>query len=379
MTELSPTQTDTLSRRIADETDTCGAITFERFMELALYDSDFGYYTAGKARMGRKGDFYTSPSAHGAFGQTLAGLAGILRKKIGADGMTFVEAGGGGGRLAVDILSALEETDPASYEAVEYVLVDRSPQEKCEAADRHGNFRRVKSFSEIGKPVCGIIFSNELFDALPFHRLVFRNGEIAEIFVSRGGDGFTETEAAPSDGELVSYFDRCGGAQNMGFAEGQKFEVSLKAGEMMKQMAQTLERGLILTIDYGFQTDELFSPDRRNGTFKCVSGHTINESPYENIGGQDITAHVDFGNLEKTGQGSGLATLKYTTQGQFLVDWGIMDTAARSPEQIHAIKTLFMPGTMGDSFRVLMQTKNAPELAQGFYPESPFRISFGVD
>lgn len=360
-----------LRGRIEREIDGRGGVTFERFMERALYEPELGYY-AGGLRIGKEGDFYTAPSAHRAFGETIARVVSALRRRLGTAGI--VEAGGGDGTLANDILSALARTDPETYARVKYTLVDRCEPERC-AARGHGNFRRVKSFDEAGRAE-GMILSNELFDALPFHRLVFRGGKMREIMVSRG---FSETEGEPSNPDLEKYFDRCGGVGNMGFCEGQRFEVCLGAAEIIKRMAQILKRGIILTVDYGFRTGELYSPDRKNGTFKCVSGHRINESPYENIGGRDITAHVDFGNLEHEGAAAGLDTLKYTTQGQFLVDWGIMETAEKNPGEIAAIKNLFMPGMMGGGFRALMQIKNAPELKEGFYPESPLRISFGVD
>ena len=364
---------DNLRGRIEGEIGGRGAVTFERFMERALYEPETGYYSRAP-RIGKEGDFYTGPAAHRAFGETVARVATALKKRLGmAD---IVEAGGGDGTFANDILSALARADPETYNCVKYTLIDRCEPEVC-AARGHRNFRRVKSFDEAGR-IEGMVFSNELFDAIPFHRLVFRGGRIREIMVSRG---FRETEGELSDPALAAYFDRCGGVGKMGFAEGQRFEVCLAAAEMVKRMAQTLKKGLILTIDYGFRTDELYSPDRKEGTFKCVSGHRISESPYENIGEQDITAHVDFGNLEYEGEKAGLETLKYTTQGQFLIDWGIMEIAEKNPDEIAAIKNLFMPGMMGDSFRALMQIKNAPELKikKGFYPESPMRISFGVD
>lgn len=365
-----------LSRRIAEEISGGGPVTFERFIEHALYDPESGYYASGAAKIGKKGDFYTSPTAHRAFGETLARFIGRMRERIGPRGsggkFTVLEVGGGNGRLALDILSALAETD------VEYILVDPCGAQRCAASGRHANFRRAGSLSDIKEPVTGIILSNELFDAVPFNRLAFSGGRITETFVSVEGNRFAETEGAVSTERLVRYFDRCGGAGGMGFADGQRFEVSLGAGKMLEQMAGILEKGAVLTIDYGFETEELFSPARRAGSFKCVSGHRISESPFENIGKRDITAHVDFGNLKAAGAGSGLETLKYTTQGQFLVDWGITEIAERNPDDILAIKNLFMPGMMGDGFRVLLQTKNAGELKEGFYPDSPFRISFGI-
>lgn len=371
MTQTNPDTSLELRSRIENEIERLGAITFARFMERALYEPELGYYACG-GRVGKRGDFYTSPSVHRAFGHTIARIASTIRARLGkAD---IIEAGGGDGVLANDILSALARTDPKAYEDTSYTLIDRCGASVC-IAPEHKNLRRTGSFNEV-ETVTGLILSNELFDAIPFHRLVFKKGEIREIFVS---GGFEDKERESSSPELAAYFDRCGGVGAMGFREGQAFEVCTGAAQMIGFMAQKLEKGVVLTIDYGFLTDEIFSPDRMAGTFKCVSGHRIVQSPYENIGQQDITAHVDFGNLESAGEVSGLAKLRYTTQGQFLIDWGIMEELEKKPDEAGAIKNLFMPSMMGNSFRALMQIKNAPELEEGFYPESPLRISFGVD
>ncbi len=380
MTKQTPrNMTNNLSRLIAEDVKKQGAITFERFMDIALYHEELGYYSSGRAQIGKKGDFYTSPAVGSSFGKTLARVVSRLKKLMERQNcITVLEVGGGQGWLAFDILSELARTDPETYGLVEYILLDRCNPQQCAVTGKHKNFRRVKNFDEIVAPLTGIILSNELFDAIPFHRLIFRNGEIREIFVSCGEYGFVETEAAPSSGKLAEYFDRCGGVEKMGFVEGQQFEVCPGAAKLLKQMADAMKKGIILTIDYGLRTEELFSPERYNGTFKCLSEHKISESPYQKIGEQDITAHVDFGNLESTGEASGLATLKYTTQGQFLLDWGIMKIAERNLQEIPAIKNLFMPSMMGNRFRALMQVKNSDELKESFYPESPLKISFGL-
>jgi SAM-dependent MidA family methyltransferase len=201
-----------------------------------------------------------------------------------------------------------------------------------------------------------------------------------EIFVTLRNGEFTETYDEPSTKELHKYFDGYG----INFLEGQEAEVNLNAAGWLAEAGRVLKRGLILTIDYGFLAPSLYSPERMSGTYKCMYMHNLNDEPYVNIGRQDITAHVDFSNLIRSGEALGLHTVKYTPQGQFLIDWGVLgimeresgNTDAPGHGRNMAIKNLFLPGSMGSSFKVLLQSKNID--AEDFYPESPFKLSFGI-
>jgi SAM-dependent MidA family methyltransferase len=170
----------------------------------------------------------------------------------------------------------------------------------------------------------------------------------------------------------------------MDFRDGQEFEINLRSKKFLTKINSILSKGLLLTIDYGYLSDELFSPERMKGTYKCLYKHTINETPYVNPGSQDITAHVDFGNLIRVGETLGFSRIIYTTQGQFLLDWGILEMIAENEEgefsehEIQSIKNLFLPGLMGDKFKVLIQGKNFQDAFNNFYPESPLKISFKV-
>ena len=169
--------------------------------------------------------------------------------------------------------------------------------------------------------------------------------------------------------------------------EGQEIEINLNAKKWLLNVSRILRMGFVVTIDYGFKAFELFDPIRTKGTYMCFYKHGANENPYAHIGEQDITAHVDFTNLVLTGKDLELETVKYVTQGQFLIDWGILDILERSSlrnkadelscqKDFLAIKNLFLPDLMGGRFKVLIQAQNLKNKIRTFYPESPLKINF---
>lgn len=360
-------------------------LTFAEYMDLALYHPELGYYTSGEARIGKHGDYYTSPSVDPAFGEVLAGFVSKSACLTGGERFLIIEFGGGKGALASDILSSLERHHPELYDKAEYLIMEKretalsgTDNPPVKHAPKIRFAARAADFDPGG--AYGVILSNELVDALPFHRVVFSGGSMKEIYVTLRNGEFTEIHDEPSTEELPQYFDGYG----ISFHEGQEAEVNLNAAGWIAGAGRMLKKGLILTIDYGLLAPALYSPERMKGTYKCMHMHTLNEKPYINIGGQDITAHVDFSNLIRSGEALGMRTVKYTTQGQFLIDWGVLDIMASEPEYADApghirnrsIKNLFLPGSMGSSFKVLLQSKNIE--AEGFYPVSPFKLSFGI-
>lgn len=359
-----------------------GPITFARFMELALYHPEYGYYSGGRARIGKEGDYYTSPSVHPAFGEVIGRFIRRAWDLVGTDDFTVVEIGAGKGFLALDILDSIKRKDPEFYGVLCYSILELVPrmreEERIILREHLSNVKWIDSLSSL-EPVTGVFISNELVDSFPFHRAVFKDGRMFEIFVTLRDDGFIEVLGEPSSPDLKAYFD----GYDLGFKDGQEVEINLMAREWLLEVARSLYRGLVLTIDYGFLAPELYSPVRMKGTFRCFHKHTVNENPYLHIGEQDITAHVDFSNLIRIGESIGLNTIRYTTQGQFLVDWGILDIMERysnsdiaSQRSRLAIKNLFLPELMGDRFKVLIQEKGLGDKAKTIYPESHFRISF---
>lgn len=378
--------TEIIKLRIKDE----GPITFAEFMELALYHPNHGYYSSDRSKIGKEGDFYTSPHVHKAFGVVIGNFILKSFDLIDEENLSIIELGAGKGLLALDVLNHIKTNNPEQYEQTTYYMVEHSSFSKNESKKILNNhLHKIKRFSSLSelesKQITGLVISNELFDALPFHRLKFSDGNLKEIFITLKDGDLTETTDKPSTQGLEEYF----GNIDTYFREDQEFEISLRAEEILNEIDRVLRKGFVLTIDYGYLNDELFSPERMKGTYKCIHNHSINEAPLINLGQQDITAHVDFSNLSRIGTTFNLNEVKYTTQGQFLIDWGILDlintdseenekTDNSSAKEIQAIKNLFLPELMGDKFKVLIQEKNLTNELKGFYPQSPFKISFKV-
>jgi SAM-dependent MidA family methyltransferase len=379
-----------LAEIIKSEIRAKGRLSFEDFMELALYHPEYGYYASGEERIGREGDFYTSPFVHASFGRTLAGFITKAWETINAPQNDVIEMGAGKGLLASDILNSVKEDRPDLYDRAEYIIVERNPHSRRQAEqslkNHEGKIRVLNTLDELNaNSFSGVVVSNELVDSFPFHRAMWTDGKLKEIYLTLEDDEFVEITDVPSTDRLTKYFD----SYDVSFNEGQQVEINLRAKKWIQKIGTILNKGFVLTIDYGHLAAELFGPERTRGTYKCIHKHQINESPYTDIGEQDITCHVDFSNLIRAGNSVGLDEVKYTTQGQFLIDWGIlelMESDASIPgisdigeeKKRAAIKTLFLPGQMGHSFKVLLQGKNLDPAKENFYPESPLKISFGV-
>ena len=367
-----------LENTIIKEIKEKGPITFENFMNIALYDKKNGYYSAGKAEIGKKGDFYTSPHVHTSFGEIIANF--ILKAKNYVDNkkFTIVEIGSGKGYLALDILNHIYSNSD-EYNNINYIIIEKNNAGLSEKLKKFKNkIKLYNDIDELSNIYDGIILSNELFDSLPFHKLVYTDNRLKEYFIDYVDGKFIEVVKDISDPEISTYMDR----YKLNFTDLKRLEVNLLAGRYFKKITGILNSGFILTIDYGFLSDELFSNEKPEGTYRCFYKHTINSDTYQNIGKQDITADVDFSNLILTGNKLGLETIKYTTQAQFLVDWGILDIFEKSlknnKKDSNAIKNLFLPSMMGNYFKVLIQMKNISDV-KGIYPDSQLKISFGIN
>lgn len=365
-----------------------GPITFANFMELALYEQEYGYYRSDGTRTGKEGDYYTSPCVHPAFGEIIGRFIHKAYKSLDIQEFTVIEMGAGKGYLALDVLESIKRDQPRFYNNLNYLIVESShsliEEEKTLLVDHLHKLRFLSSISDIeDDEVAGVVISNELIDSFPFHRLMYIKNDFQEIYVGLRNDEFSEILDTLSTGELKTYIER----YRLEFMEGQEVEINLNAKKWLLNVSRVLRKGFVVTIDYGFKATELFDPIRTKGTYMCFYKHGANENPYAHIGEQDITAHVDFSNLVLVGNDVQLETVKYTTQGQFLIDWGMLDILDRYnvknkadelsyQKGILAIKNLFLPDLMGGKFKVLIQAKNLKNLPTTFYPESPLRMSF---
>jgi len=356
-----------LLQRIAQQ----GRITFEDFMAACLYEPGLGYYTSPGRKVGAEGDFYTSISVHAAFGRVIAReLAQMWRCMGSPPAFTLVECGAGNGRLACDIMDYLAEREATLHGSLQLVLVEKEPS--LESAQREmlsAHVERITwlspdEFSSGRFTFSGCLYSNELIDALPVHRVVMNPEGLQEIYVTSQDGEFHEETGPLSTDAIKEYLARIA----VELHPGQQAEINLAAPDWLASASRALHKGFILTIDYGFPAAELFAPHRKRGTLLCYHRHQTEENPYIRLGSQDITSHVDFTTLMKCGEELGLHTEWFGEQYRFLLSSGIVEeieeierSSATDEHKLKlrlALKKLIMPeGGMGDTFRMLIQSK----------------------
>jgi SAM-dependent MidA family methyltransferase len=373
-------------------------ISFADYMDWVLYHPQLGYYSRHAQVIGSQGDFVTSPHLGADFGELLAvqmvQLWQILHRP---DPFHVVEMGAGQGLLAQDCLNYLAHHHPDCFQALTYIIIERSPaliaeqRQRLSAIARDGTVQ-WKTWEDIPpESLVGCCFSNELVDALPVHWVEKRQG-LQEVYVTVGD----ETAAVPtfqeqlgdlSSDRLRTYFDRLGiDLLGAAYPEGYRTEVNLAAQDWLSTVAQRLGRGYVLTIDYGYSAQRYYAPTRSGGTLQCYYRHAHHSDPYRYIGQQDLTAHVNVTDLERHGNIVGLSTLGVTQQGLFLMALGLGDrlAALSNPATVPDLQTLFqrraaLHGLMNPTglgkFTVLMQAKGLTEAEQrqpliGFTPPS---------
>lgn len=362
-----------LEALILQQIDDRGGISFADFMAQALYHPRYGYYMTPRERIGKKGDFFTSTSVHSLFGRLIARQIHQMWQLMGQGDFSLVEQGPGEGHLALDVLNALGEEFPEFYGRLTYLLVEVSPENRLRQRTilaPHLDRVRWCALEELSQ-IEGCILSNELVDAFAVHLVEKRDGRFFEVFIARKGDVLTEELRPLQNEEICKYFTLVG----IEPYEGNRAEVNLEAVRWMHRVGEVLSRGFVLTIDYGYPASELYAPVRRNGTLMGYCRHTANENPLQHIGCQDLTAHVDFTALERSGEQAGLETLWFGEQYRFLMGLGFLETLVAlqaqqsDPQKALALrltlKNLIMPEAgMGETFKVLVQGKavGAPEL-----------------
>ena len=369
--------TPNLQTIIADRIRSTGRITFADYMAACLYEPGLGYYTSPGRKVGTEGDFYTSITVHAAFGRVIAREITAMWRSMGCPlTFTLVEAGAGHGRLSADILDFLAEQRPDCYAAVTLVLIEKEPSlAEAQAAllSNHRDKLRWLAPDELADfRFSGVLYSNELLDAMPVHRVLMTPDGLQEFYVTLTEDGqFQETCGTPSTPALEAYLQHYG----IPLHPGQEAEVSLAGLAWYETVARCLQHGFILTIDYGWPKAELYAPQRKLGTLLCYYRHTVEDHPYQRVGEQDITTHINFSALIERGEELGMKTLWFGEQSRFLMLAGIVEefeaietSDLAEKEKLRrrlTIKRLIMPeGGMGDTFRVLVQSKGVavPEL-----------------
>ena len=335
---------------------------------MALYEPGLGYYTSDRVVLGREGDYLTSPEVTPVFGSMLGRQLREMWEALDRPSpLDLVEAGAGSGAMARDVLSWARRTAPDMFQALKYTVIEISEPLRARQRTRleaEGLAAKARWLDELPTDITGVIFSNELLDAMPVHRVTVEDGELREVFVTWNGERLSEESRDPPP-DIVAHFDGI----SVRPAEGCRAEVNLEALDWTRGAARSLERGFVITIDYGYEAEELYAPWRTDGTLLCFYRHNPSNDPYVRIGRQDMTSHIDLTSARRAGEAKGLVTLGLVTQSEFLANLGIGE-AMQQPEgadleeyftRRRAVTELLDPGGLG-RIRVLIQAKEVGDI-----------------
>jgi SAM-dependent MidA family methyltransferase len=352
---------------IEDELALKGAISFARFMELALYCPNFGYYERRRESPGRAGDYFTSVSVGPLFGELLAGRFAGWLEVIPGPGRQIVEAGAHDGRLAREILHRLRTHHRGVFESLAYWILEPSARRRQSQEETLGEFADHVQWFDFwnGVPssgVRGVIFSNELLDAMPVHRLGWdaRVGKWFEwgVTLENGALAWTKLSNLEAGVPIPVLPEELRAVLPDGFTT----EVCPAAGAWWRRAAETLRGGKLLTFDYGLTAEQFFAPERCHGTLRAYYQHHAAADLLARPGEQDLTASVNFSAIRDAGESAGLTTETFATQGQFLT--AIAAALANEPghqEWLAAgarqFQTLTHPEHLGQKFHALVQAR----------------------
>ncbi len=362
---------------IRDDIAATGAIPFARFMELALYHPEHGYYVSPERRPGRGGDFLTAPEMHPLFGLTIARqVLECMDRLDDAEPFTILEYGSGIGGLAYDVIVGIVEERPDVRSRLRYRLNE---------VNQHRTAQALSAMDEVGigdivdiddgtDPITGVILANEVADAMPVHRLRWTGSTFEEAWVTwDDASGFTDRFGTLSpDVEALdpAAYLRSAGVDLAALPAGSMLEVAPAMDAWVRELAARLRRGYALIVDYGYPATQLYSEHRLEGTLRIYSEHTVTDKPYDGVGERDMTAHVDFTRLMTVATESGLEVAGLATQADFLANAGLGELLVRLQQQPDmqideyyraqaSVFRLIDPGGMG-RFRVLGLARNAP-------------------
>lgn len=361
-----------LSQHIAAEIRSAGGwISFARYMALTLYTPGLGYYAGGSRKFGMGGDFLTAPELTPLFGQALANqVAQVMRTSA----PVVIEAGAGSGKLAADLLSALDALDcaPERYQILELSGELQARQRETILQNAPDFFGRVEWLDTLPETFSGCLVGNEVLDAMPTHEIVWRDIDgkrgIQEVGVALDADGRFVYVERDADAHLVAL------AQALDVNAPYRSEIGLAARSWVSEMTRRLHRGALLLLDYGLPRHEYYHPQRNGGTIRCHYRQRTHNDPFWWPGLSDITAHVDFTAIAEAGHEAGAEVVGYTTQSAFLMNCGIAELlaqrrvgeAASAAHATGALNLLLSPNEMGELFKVIVLTKEINKPLIGF-------------
>ncbi len=351
-----------------------GPISFAEYMQLALYEPGLGYYMAGAQKFGARGDFTTAPEVSSLFGQCMAKQCGEVLRMI--NGGSVLELGAGSGRLATSVLNAMCDTPPEHYFILEPSAELRHRQSDNLERELDANlYARIQWLDTLPTDFVGVCIANEVMDALPVELFAKIDGGVVQLCVHYDEDQLSYTYRAAPDA-LRQMVNEIEDELQASFAPGYRSEVCTLLAPWIASLAKSMKKGVLLLSDYGYPRHEYYLGERDTGTLACYYQHHFHDDVFFHPGLQDITAHVDFTRVVEAGSAAGMALLGYTSQSSFLLNNGISTLAATQLETCSSeqsqlmlaqeIKTLTLPGEMGERFQFMALGKNLPLSLQGF-------------
>ncbi|WNS74286.1 SAM-dependent methyltransferase [Bacillus sp. DTU_2020_1000418_1_SI_GHA_SEK_038] len=335
-------------------------ITYADYIEMALYHPEFGYYMRDKEKIGRTGDFITTSNISDIYGRSIAKwyFKQMTQLKLAP---AICEIGAGTGRFAK---AFIDEWNHLSSVPIHYYILEASPYHRKvqqDVLDFNDYVKQIESLDEIN-PFEGLIFSNELYDALPVHVVENHSGQLMELMVGLNDDQFVEI-AVPLENEKIMNFIKSSGLK---LKNNQRIEIPLLMEEIIGSIATALSKGLVLTVDYGYTNEEWLEQGRRDGSLRGYYQHQQFNHVLVHPGEMDITSHVHFDSLIRIGDQLGLAFQQKWRQDEFLLETGILDDLqnhydpdpfSEVSKRNRAIRSLIMPSGISGSFHVILQKK----------------------
>lgn len=362
-----------LTQRIAAEIRVCGGwMSFARYMGHALYMPGLGYYAGGSRKFGAEGDFLTAPELTPLFGQALARQ---VLQVMHASAPVVMEAGAGSGKLAADLLLALDALGcvPEHYQILELSGELQARQRETIRQNAPDFFGRVEWLDALPENFSGCLIGNEVLDAMPTHEVAWRDADgkrvIKEVGVSLDADGRFVYAEHDADAHLATL------AQALDVSAPYRSEIGLAARSWVSEMTRRLRCGALLLIDYGLPRHEYYHPQRNGGTIRCHYRQRAHDDPFWWPGLSDITAHVDFTAVAEAAHEAGAEVAGYISQSAFLMNCGIADLlaqrqssedAASAARASGAINLLLSSNEMGELFKVIALSKGISEPLLGF-------------
>lgn len=351
---------DQLLQHILSEIRSHGPLSFERYMELALYAPGLGYYSSGTQKFGRQGDFITAPELSFLFSQSLARQCQqVLSTFPGAD---ILEIGAGSGKMAADILLLLEKMNglPNHYYILELSADLKKRQTETLAQLCPHLLPSIVWLNTLPTTFSGVILANELLDAMPMHLFQIQNNRMYDVNITENAGILAYTYTPTQDTVLLNFVN------SLQLPNGYTSEINRLLPHWIASLSDLLKIGVIFLIDYGFPCAEYYHPDRKLGTLMCHYKHHAHTDPLRYPGLQDMTAHVDFTAIAIAASDNNLSVLGFCEQAAFLFGCGLLELAAKAPPtteaervmQNHAINTLTSPAEMGELFKVIALGRN---------------------